>query len=207
MLAGALALSAVGPLEGCAPTPRSAAPAASPAPTDGPPAEPQATPGGCHERGSGSLVLPDPVCTPGATNPAVTQATIHITICARGWTATVRPAASVTEALKRQQMAAYGDQGRISSYEEDHLIPLELGGAPAAPSNLWPEPGASPNPKDEVERAANYAVCTGRLTLVAAQASMTSNWVTFAQQLAPAPERPAPGGRFSGSAALTGQRP
>src|ERR1700751_1081179 len=58
--------------------------------------------GSCHARGSGLDVLPDPPCTPGATNPTVTQATIHQTICTSGWTATVRPPESYTEQLKYQ---------------------------------------------------------------------------------------------------------
>jgi hypothetical protein len=35
--------------------------------------------------------------------------------------------------------------------EYDHLVPLELGGAPDDPRNLWFEPGPTPNPKDAVE--------------------------------------------------------
>ena len=42
------------------------------------------------------LVLPDPNCTPGAIDTAVTQDNIDSTICASGYTATVRPANSVT---------------------------------------------------------------------------------------------------------------
>jgi hypothetical protein len=80
-------------------------------------------------------------------------------------------------------MAAYGDTKPISDYEEDHLIPLELGGSPTSPQNLWPEPGASPNPKDAVEDAANAAVCDGRITLAAAQQAIASNWIAFGQQL------------------------
>jgi hypothetical protein len=80
-------------------------------------------------------------------------------------------------------MLAYGDTGPISSYEEDHLIPLELGGSPTSPQNLWPEPGATPNPKDAVENAAKYAVCDGRMSLVAAQQAIASNWIALGQQL------------------------
>jgi hypothetical protein len=80
-------------------------------------------------------------------------------------------------------MAAYGDVAPISSYEEDHLIPLELGGSPSDPRNLWPQPGASPNPKDDVERAARTRVCDGQLSLAAAQRAIASNWVAFGQQL------------------------
>ena len=63
----------------------------------------------------------------------------------------MRPSESVTEAEKRASMAAYGAAGRLSAYEYDHFVPLELGGAVNDSRNLWPEPGASPNPKDTVE--------------------------------------------------------
>jgi hypothetical protein len=142
-----------------------------------------AGPGPCRASGTGELVLPDRSCTPGATNPDVTQATIGTTICRSGWTATVRPPESVTEPLKLNQMAAYGETGPPSGYEEDHLIPLELGGAPADPHNLWPEPGASPNAKDKVENAAKAAVCAGRIPLPSAQAAMAANWIAFGQAL------------------------
>src|SRR5581483_9064980 len=56
-------------------------------------------------------VLASGARTPGALNPAVTQATIGATICRRGWTATVRPPGSYTNALKVQQMTAYGETG------------------------------------------------------------------------------------------------
>jgi hypothetical protein len=44
--------------------------------------------------------LPDPVRTPGALNPEVTQETIGTTICVRGWTRKVRPPPAYTHALK-----------------------------------------------------------------------------------------------------------
>ena len=141
----------------------------------------------CRARGTAPYVRPDPSCTPGATDPAVTQANIGSTICRDGWTATVRPPESYTEGLKQQQMAAYGDTGPISSYEEDHLVPLDLGGSPTSPQNLWPQPGASPNPKDAVEAAANQAVCDGHLTLAAARAAMAADWVTLGRQLGAIP--------------------
>ena len=128
-------------------------------------------------------MLPDPACTPGATNPAVTQSDIDRTICVSGWTSTVRPPEAYTEPLKYQQMTAYGDTGSAGNFEEDHLIPLELGGSPTSPHNLWPQPGASPNPKDSVEDAARQAVCAGRIGLTAAQQAMATNWITFGEQL------------------------
>lgn len=137
-------------------------------------------------------MLPDPSCTPGATNPAVTQANIDVTICRSGWTETVRPPESYTEALKYTDMAAYGDTGSAGGYEEDHFIPLELGGSPTSQLNLWPEPGASPNPKDAVEDAAKRAVCDGNMTLAAAQKAIATDWIAFGQQLGVTSNQPAP---------------
>jgi hypothetical protein len=142
-----------------------------------------AVPGSCHVRGTGLYVLPDPACTPGATYAGVSQANIDATICTSGWTSTIRPPESYTEPLKYEQMAAYGDTGSAGDFEEDHLIPLELGGSPTSPQNLWPEPGPSPNPKDAVEDAANHAVCDGRLTLAAARQAIASNWIALGREL------------------------
>src|SRR5664280_72069 len=134
---------------------------------------------GRHRSGGG--VLPDAACTPGATNPAVTQATIGSTICRSGYTATIRPPASYTDALKRQQIAAYGyTDTSPRSYEEDHLISLELGGASSDQRNLWPEPGPSPNPKDKVENELHRRVCAGSMPLAEAQQRIATDWTTAA---------------------------
>jgi hypothetical protein len=152
--------------------------------------QPQAVPSSCHAIGTGLYSRPDPACTPGALNPAVTQATIARTICAEGWTATVRPPESITEQEKAASMAAYGDTGSLGDYEYDHFVPLELGGATNDPRNLWPEPGASPNPKDAVEDELRQQVCDGRLTLAQAQHEIVTDWVRLAQPSSPAPSGP-----------------
>src|SRR5579875_198868 len=154
--------------------------------------QPQPRPGSCHAVGSGLYSRPDPHCTPGALNPKVTQATINRTICRRGWTSTVRPPEWVTEPEKLASMHAYGDHGPMSDYEYDHLVPLELGGATNDPRNLWPEPGASPNPKDRVEDELNRQVCRRQITLAEAQREIASNWVTLAQRPARPPARSHP---------------
>lgn len=141
-------------------------------------------PAACHAGRDSGQPLPDPHCTPGALNPAVTPATIHSTICVSGWTGTVRPPISYTEPLKRQGIVAYGYiDTRLSRYEEDHLVPLEVGGAPSDAANLWPELGRSPNLKDKVEGAARRAVCAGSLPLATVQAGFESDWVTLGRQL------------------------
>ena len=139
-----------------------------------------------------SGVLPDRSRTPGADNPAVTQATIGSTICVTGWTATVRPDTSYTDALKREQLAsgyAYQGDTNVADYEEDHLIPLELGGSPTSALNLWPEPYAGSDgahAKDKVENSLRRDVCDGTVTLAAARQEIAANWVSQASA-APAP--------------------
>ena len=137
----------------------------------------------CHARGHGLYSFPDPRCTPGALNPAVTQTTIQQTICRTGWSETVRPTESITEPEKYASMAAYDDGGSASRYEYDHLVPLELGGATNDPRNLWPEPGASPNPKDTVEDDLNAEVCDGTTTLSRAQHLIATNWVALYREI------------------------
>jgi hypothetical protein len=168
--------------------------------------QPQPAPGSCHALGGGSSARPDPRCTPGALNPAVTQATIGRTICHEGWTSTVRPPETVTEAEKAASMAAYGDPGPISAYEYDHLVPLELGGALNDPRNLWPEPGASPNRKDAVEDALRAEVCDGRMPLARAQRAIASDWARLAGGASGrSPSSPGPaGGAASRSRAPAG---
>ena len=107
--------------------------------------------------------------TPGALNPAVTQATIGTTICRRGWTRTVRPPVSYTNDLKRRGLRAYGLRGPPSAYQEDHLISLELGGHPTDPRNLWPEPYPRASAVDRRENELNAQVCSGGLSLAEAQ--------------------------------------
>ena len=128
-------------------------------------------------------VLPDPWQTPGAIDPRITEANIASTICVPGYTERVRPPEDVSYRLKHELMAAYGHRGeRLRYYELDHLIPLELGGAPLARANLWVEPrrardGWDAARKDELERALNKLVCTHRLDLATAQRDIATNWI------------------------------
>jgi hypothetical protein len=130
----------------------------------------------CHS----SHGLPDPLCTPGAADPRVTQDDVHSTICVSGYTATVRPPSSYTDSLKRQQISAYGySDTNLADYEEDHLIPLELAGSPTDAKNLWPEPRTGDFPaskKDTLENSLHAKVCAGVMTLAAAQAAIATNW-------------------------------
>ena len=131
--------------------------------------------GTCHYRDAGQL--PDPRCTPGSFDPAVTQANIHKTICVTGYTSKVRPPAEQTDRFKyKVAYLVYGLLHRKRT-ELDHLVSLELGGSNDA-ANLWPESPATPNPKDKVENALHRAVCEGRVSLAAAQRAIASDWLT-----------------------------
>ncbi|GEM_PF-1091121 len=149
--------------------------------------QPQPPPGSCRYTYIGSDPLPDPNCTPGALNPQVTQSTIGSTICREGYTASIRPPVSITEPEKQASALAYGYTGPFSTAEYDHLVPLELGGDPNDPANLWVEPNDIPgatsthNSKDDLENRLNALVCSGQLTLAAAQEAIASNWVTAYQ--------------------------
>lgn len=151
--------------------------------------QPTPAPGTCHYRPEGAVLMPDPACTPGATSPAVTQASISATICVSGYTAGIRPPTSVTGPEKAGLLLAYSFTGDAKTTELDHLVPLELGGDPGDIRNLWPEPndrtGAKSvqNGKDVVENRAKAAVCAGTMTLAHAQQGIASDWVSFGKAL------------------------
>ncbi|MGZ4301172.1 MAG: hypothetical protein ACXVFD_04275 [Gaiellaceae bacterium] len=122
--------------------------------------------------GQPSVILPDKTRTPGALNPKVRQSTIKKTICKSGWTTKIRPPVAFTNALKVKQMVLYEETGLPSEYEEDHFIPLELGGAPRNPKNLWPEPHAQSKLSDPVETSLKRRVCKGLMKLAKARAAI-----------------------------------
>jgi len=136
-------------------------------------------PSSCHSSGG----LPDPNCTPGAANPDVTQANIDSTICVSGYTATIRPPASYTNLLKVQSIHDYGyNDTNVSDYEEDHLIPLEVGGDPTSALNLWAQPRYGTYAAQDKDRFENYLraqVCDGSMTLAEAQHEIATDWVRF----------------------------
>ena len=127
------------------------------------------------------VVVPMP---PGATNPAVTQETIKTTICVSGFTTTIRPPSGIMSAQKRASAKKLGIKD-LSLGEWDHLISLQLGGAPNSPDNLWfqyylPKPGA--REKDVVEGYLKRQVCSNKITLAEAQFEIVHNWLEIYNQ-------------------------
>jgi len=93
----------------------------------------------------------------------------------------VRPPVSQTDKAKRSLYTAYGVSSGTGS-ELDHLVSLEIGGSNDE-ANLWPEIGKIPNAKDKVENDLHDAVCSGKVTLVAAQQAIASDWTTAETRL------------------------
>jgi hypothetical protein len=139
------------------------------------------------------LGLPDPARTPGSINPAATQDNLVDTVCNSGWATTQRPPSAYTSALKFAQIIEYGYADRDRThYEEDHLVPLELGGAPRDPRNLWPEPNEASLPdgtligsgeKDDLEDSLHRQVCAGQMLLADAQRLIAGNWIDAWEQM------------------------
>ncbi len=112
----------------------------------------------------------------GAIDPAVTQTNIRTTVCRPGFTKTVRPPKEWTEAIKLRLLIEQKLPGSWKDYELDHLVPLELGGAPRDPDNLWLQPWGEARIKDDEEAELRKAVCAGRLTLEQAQERIRLKW-------------------------------
>ena len=135
----------------------------------------------CQYRGKEPAILPDAACTPGAYDPLLTAAVL----CAPGYTTrSYRPPVYQTARFELEQaLPAYGLANIPGSASElDHLIPLALGGANDA-SNLWPELGPVPNPKDKVEVKLRAWVCAAKGAeaegrLAGARQAIAGDWVT-----------------------------
>lgn len=124
---------------------------------------------GCFDLASAgrrATILP-PV--PGLRYHAVTQATLGSTVCVVGYTSTIRPPVAYTSALKRWLLKDRGLPGTVSDYQLDHLISLELGGAPYSTQNLWMEDATQGHIDDAMENRLHRDLCSGKLTLAQAQ--------------------------------------
>jgi hypothetical protein len=65
-------------------------------------------------------------------------------------------------------------------YELDHIVPLELGGAPLADSNFQLQAYAgecNAKDKDKLEFELSRLVCADELTLEAAQREIANDWI------------------------------
>jgi hypothetical protein len=128
-----------------------------------------------------SPALPDRSITPGAVDPAVTPHNIQSTVCVRGYTDKVRPDKKYTNRLKHEQIKQYRYADRDPRhYELDHLIPLNIGGNPSDPKNLWPQSREgewSAEQKNDLEFVVYKMVCLGEISLHEAQNRIAQDWI------------------------------
>lgn len=117
---------------------------------------------------------PDRHCSPGAYSSGLTRAVI----CSSSFhTGSIR---NVSESEKHQVEAEYGMAAKSygSTLEIDHIVSLEFGGSNDV-ANLFPE-RATPEPgyhvKDKLENTLHDLVCSGAMTLHAAQEAIATDW-------------------------------
>jgi hypothetical protein len=128
----------------------------------------------------------------------VTQANVNKTICVPGWTATVRPSTSFTQALKKLMLTRAGlPAGDSIKYELDHFVPLAAGGHPRSEDNLWLQKwdGAwNARVKDHLERKLQVMVCAGEITLHTARTAIQHDWHAAYRKYVAADPSPVPRG-------------
>jgi hypothetical protein len=117
----------------------------------------------CHSRGP----LPDNVCTPGAV-----ETTDLAVICGQA----TKARRHVSEATKRLVLAEYGiAQSERHGWVIDHRIPIEVGGANST-QNLAPQTRVDAEAKDVYENLAHREVCSGQISVEAAQRAFMGDW-------------------------------
>ena len=143
--------------------------------------------------------LPDAKLTPGAIDPYVTPHNLQSTVCVKGYTASVRPDKRVTNRLKREQIRQYRySDTDPRNYEQDHLIPLSIGGNPSDPRNMWPQPRSgewSAEQKNDLEFVVYRMVCNGDIDLAQAQEKIARDWTAAYQAWVPKYSHYLPKGR------------
>jgi hypothetical protein len=109
----------------------------------------------------------------GATDPAVTDATVATTICGPTTTSPRLGAAARRKVMARYRIA----DARRKRYVVDLLVPAALGGTTAM-RNLWPQLRADATTKDTTEELLHMLVCSGQIDLVTAQQAIVADWTT-----------------------------
>jgi len=118
-------------------------------------------------------ILPNPVMTPGVSDPRGTRENI----CLSGYSGSVR---NVPNRVKQQAFDLYHLDRTKDKYEIDHLISLELGGSNDI-KNLWPQSYTTKpwnaHVKDKLENRLHREICDGILTVQEAQEAIKTDWI------------------------------
>ncbi|WP_277184939.1 hypothetical protein [Caballeronia sp. BR00000012568055] len=115
-------------------------------------------------------------------DPQVSQATIVDTICVPGYVDRVLPSFDAQMKLKEKLLKQRSiDESFAAEYALDHRMPVLLGGSPTSPANLDLRRWEGRSGQRRKERLAVYlkrCVCTGDMTLKAAQGVMAGDWAS-----------------------------
>jgi hypothetical protein len=135
-----------------------------------------------------SLERPIAVMTPGVV--AVADVT---TLCNPDYVDGFRR--HVGKKLRDQIFHAYGiyDRDR-SEFELDRLLPVELGGSPDDPKNLWPQSRViepwNAGVKNRLEDVLHKKLCAGEIPLSEAQNAILADWIgAYVKYVGPEPRR------------------
>jgi hypothetical protein len=158
------------------------------------PAHGSSTLGSTRRPGVPAVDVPNHSLTPGVAFPVGVAR-----ICVPGYASSVR---DVSDAEKAAVYARYHVAWVPYQHEVDHLISLEIGGSNAI-QNLWPEPYAGrwgARTKDVLENRLHDLVCSGDLSLPAAQHQEATDWVAAYRRYVGTP----PGGGGGGGSTSPG---
>ncbi len=130
-------------------------------------------------KSSGCILGPNPdrACSPGAYYSGLIKSVLCST---RFHTSSI---GNVSESEKHQVETEYrmAPKSYGSTLEIDHIVSLELGGSNEV-ANLFPEKANSDpgfHVKDKLENEAHRWVCSGKISLHAAQVAIATNWQSF----------------------------
>lgn len=158
--------------------------------------------GTCVTRTSNGFPIPDPRCTPGATNPTLTNDVLRNpgfrTSCVRDSATTAGQKATTYKFYNIPHPK--NNSGKTQTCELDHLISLEIGGADTL-ENIWPQCGPDRvqirqrffKQKDIVENFLAKQVKAGTMNLADVQRGIASDWTQFLQPAQQAQAKPSGG--------------
>ncbi|MBV9197310.1 MAG: hypothetical protein JO168_24510 [Solirubrobacterales bacterium] len=121
----------------------------------------------------------DPDCAPGELDPAVTVNTAH-TICNHAWvaaTSKLEPPATTLDKL----LIEYQLPGSPGMFAIARVIPVEDGGSPTSPMNLYPLPldgyGGQATRAVVADELRNE-ICSHRITVTQAAKTLEGDWLS-----------------------------
>jgi hypothetical protein len=123
----------------------------------------------------------DPSCAPGKLDPAV-AANIRQTVCSAAWvTATSRLQPPTSSQALDKLVIEYQLPGNPVTYTLARVVPVEDGGSPTSPLNVYPLPlngfGGQPT-RTAVTEQLHDEICSHRITIAQAAKTLEGDWLS-----------------------------